>query len=352
MLIRKQRLLTPGPTPLYPPAVLAMAAADIHHRTEDFRKLSKQVIADLKYFMGTANDVLLLTSSGSGAMESAVSNLFSPGDKVLVATAGKFGERWVQMTRAFGLDVSVVEEPYGQAVSPGQVADALKADPAIEGVFVQATESSTGVSHDVKSMAEAVRETDAIFIADAITGLGTSEIDIDGWGVDIVVGGSQKALMIPPGLAFMSVSQKAWKRAETAKNRYFYFDMRKHRDTGAKGESPWRGAEQRRLRRAATRSDAGRRQAPHGPQPATSGGRCRLQQPRERRRVQAKRDRAGGPGDGAARSENQRLRAGAVSPRRSGGHVLLPGGQGADLSADLEKAAQQLSPISSAPAGL
>lgn len=239
MLIRKQRLLTPGPTPLYPPAVLAMAAADIHHRTEDFRKLSKQVIADLKYFMGTANDVLLLTSSGSGAMESAVSNLFSPGDKVLVATAGKFGERWVQMTKAFGLDVSVIEEPYGQAVSPERVAAALKAEPAIQGVFVQATESSTGVSHDVKSMAEAVRESDAILIADAITGLGTSEIDIDGWGVDIVVGGSQKALMIPPGLAFMSVSQKAWKRAETAKNRYFYFDMHKHRDTGAKGESPW-----------------------------------------------------------------------------------------------------------------
>ena len=129
MLIRKQRLLTPGPTPLYPPAVLAMAAADIHHRTEDFRKLSKQVISDLKYFMGTANDVLLLTSSGSGAMESAVSNLFSPGDKVLVATAGKFGERWVQMTKAFGLDVSVIEEPYGKAVAPERVAAALKADP-------------------------------------------------------------------------------------------------------------------------------------------------------------------------------------------------------------------------------
>jgi len=239
MHIRKLRLLTPGPTPLYPPAVRAMAGADIHHRTEDFRKLYKQVLSDLQYFMGTRNDVMVFTSSGSGAMESAVSNLFSPGDKVLVCTAGKFGERWVEMTKAFKLEAKVLEAPYGDAVAPERVAEALRADPGIQGVFVQATESSTGVAHDVEAMAEATRPTGAIFVVDAITGLGTSHLDIDGWGLDVVIGGSQKAAMIPPGLAFLSVSPKAWERAETAKQSYFYFDLAKHQKGGEKGESPW-----------------------------------------------------------------------------------------------------------------
>jgi aspartate aminotransferase-like enzyme len=238
MYIKKLRLLTPGPTPLYPPAVRAMAGADIHHRTEDFRQLSKQLARDLKFFMGTDNDVAIFTSSGTGAMEAAVSNLFAKGDKVVVATAGKFGERWVQIAKAFGLDVTVLEEPYGDAVAPERVADALRA-PGVQGVFVQATESSTGVSHDVKSMAEAVRRTDAIFVVDAITGLGTSHLDIDGWGLDVVVGGSQKAVMIPPGLAFASVSQKAWKRRERAKQPYFYLDLYKHAQASEKGESPF-----------------------------------------------------------------------------------------------------------------
>ncbi len=239
MHIRKLRLLTPGPTPLYPPAVRAMAGADIHHRTEDFRELYKQVLADLQYFMGTSNDVMLFTSSGTGAMESAVSNLFSPGDKVVVAVAGKFGERWEQITRAFGLDVQVLEAPYGESVTPERVAEALAAAPGIQGVFVQATESSTGVSHDVKSMAKAVGKTDAIFVVDAITGLGTSQLDIDGWGLDVVIGGSQKAAMIPPGLAFLSLSAKAWARIEPRRPTYYYFDLLKHKKGGEKGESPW-----------------------------------------------------------------------------------------------------------------
>ena len=239
MHIRKLRLLTPGPTPLYPPAVRAMAGADIHHRTEDFRELYKQVLADLQYFMGTSNDVMLFTSSGTGAMESAVSNLFSPGDKVVVAVAGKFGERWAEITRAFGLDVQVLEAPYGDSVTPERVAEALAADPGIQGVFVQATESSTGVSHDVKSMAEAVGKTDALLVVDAITGLGTSQLDIDGWGLDVVIGGSQKAAMIPPGLAFLSLSAKAWARIEPRRPTYYYFDLLKHKKGGEKGESPW-----------------------------------------------------------------------------------------------------------------
>jgi aspartate aminotransferase-like enzyme len=157
----------------------------------------------------------------------------------LVCTAGKFGERWVELANAFGLEATVLESPYGDAVSPERVAEALKAEPGIQGVFVQASESSTGVSHDVKAMAEAVRKTDAIFVVDAITGLGTSHLDIDGWGLDVVIGGSQKALMIPPGLAFLSVSAKAWKRAGSAKRPYYYFDLAKHKKGGEKGETPW-----------------------------------------------------------------------------------------------------------------
>jgi aspartate aminotransferase-like enzyme len=216
-----------------------MAEADIHHRTEDFRELYSGVLEDLKYFMGTANDVMVFTSSGTGAMESAVSNLFSAGEKVLVASAGKFGERWVEITRAFGLDVQLLEAPYGDAVTAERVSEALKANPGIRGVFVQATESSTGVSHDVESMARAVKGTDALLIVDAITGLGTSHLDIDGWGLDIVIGGSQKAAMIPPGLTFLSVSPRAWERIEPRRPTYYYFDLLKHKKSGEKGESPW-----------------------------------------------------------------------------------------------------------------
>jgi aspartate aminotransferase-like enzyme len=165
--------------------------------------------------------------------------LFSKGDRVIVATSGKFGERWVQIAKAFGLVVTVIEEPYGEVVAPERVAEALRADSSVQGVFVQATESSTGVSHDVKSMAAAVSASDAIFVVDAITGLGTSHLDIDGWGLDVVIGGSQKAVMIPPGLAFASVSAKAWKRRETAKQSYFYLDLYKHAQASEKGESPF-----------------------------------------------------------------------------------------------------------------
>lgn len=239
MHVRKLRLLTPGPTPLYPPAARAMLGADIHHRTEDFRRLYKAVIEDLRYFMGTANDVILFTASGTGAMESAVSNLFSRGDRVVCVVAGKFGERWAEMARAFGLHATVLDAPYGQAVSAARVAEALARDPSIRGVFVQATESSTGAAHDVESMAAAVRSTDAIFVVDGITGLGTSALDIDGWGLDVVIGGSQKALMVPPGLAYLSISPKAWSRAETADLPHYYFDLRKEKKSGEKGESSW-----------------------------------------------------------------------------------------------------------------
>ncbi len=239
MRIKKQRLLTPGPTPLFPKAVQAMMGADLHHRTQDFRELYLRVLTDLKEVLGTSNDVLILAASGTGAMESSVANCFSAGDRVIVCSAGKFGERWVEMTRAFGLDVTVVSAPYGSAVGAEALARALEANPDAKGVFVQASESSTGAAHDVRAMGVLVRGTGALFVVDAITGIGTMPLSIDGWGLDIVIGGSQKAFMIPPGLAFLSISSRAWARMETAGLPRYYFDLRREKKNAAKGESSW-----------------------------------------------------------------------------------------------------------------
>ena len=239
MYIRKQRLLTPGPTPLYPPALHAMMASDIHHRTEDFRKVYRSCLADLKEVMGTSHDLLMFAASGTGAMDAAVSNLFSKGDKVVVCSAGKFGERWAEIAKAYGLDATVLTAPYGDVVTPQRVEAALAQEPATKGVFVQASETSTGAMHDVEAMGRAISKTGAIFVVDAITGFGTMPLDIDGWGLDVAIGGSQKAFMIPPGLAFMSVSPKAWKLAETATLPHYYFNLKKEKKSGDAGESSW-----------------------------------------------------------------------------------------------------------------
>ena len=236
-MIRKTRLFTPGPTPLLPAAQFAMAAADIHHRTPEFRALFLKVLAQLKVFVGTQNDVLLLSSSGTGAMEASVSNLTSPGDKVLVLTAGKFGERWVGLAKAFGCQVDVVEVPYGQTFDLEVVKAALK--PEHKAIYMQASETSTAVAHDVEAIAKLVKGTETLLIVDGITGLGTMTFDVDGWGIDILIGGSQKAVMIPPGLAYLSVSEKAWKAMDASKNPRYYFDLRKERKNAAKGESAY-----------------------------------------------------------------------------------------------------------------
>jgi aspartate aminotransferase-like enzyme len=214
-----------------------MMGSDIHHRTEDFRNIYRATLADLKEVMGTSNDLLILVSSGTGAMESAISNLFSRGDKVIVCSAGKFGERWVEMAKAFGLEATVLKAEYGDTVKPEQVEAALAATPGVRGVFVQASETSTGAQHDIRAMGQAIAKTDAIFVVDAITGLGTMPIDIGGWGLDVVVGGSQKAFMIPPGIAFLTISAKAWAFAETATLPHYYFDLKKEKKNAALGES-------------------------------------------------------------------------------------------------------------------
>jgi aspartate aminotransferase-like enzyme len=172
-------------------------------------------------------------------MDASVSNLFSRGDKVIVCTAGKFGERWAEIAKAYGLEANVLKAEYGDVVTPERVEQALKAEPATKGVFIQASETSTGAEHDVKSIGELVKKTDAIFVVDAITGLGTMPLDIDGWGLDVLIGGSQKAFMIPPGLAFLSVSQKAWQFAEKADLPHYYFNLKKEKKSADGGESSW-----------------------------------------------------------------------------------------------------------------
>src|ERR1700722_16067575 len=236
-MFRKTRLYTPGPTPLLPAAQFAMAAADMHHRTPEFRALYQKVLAQLKVFVGTQNDVLLLSSSGTGAMEASVSNLTSPGDRVLVLSAGKFGERWVGLAKAFGCEPDVVSAPYGETFDLASLKAALKAEH--KAVYLQATETSTAVRHDVEAIAKLVKETDALLVVDGITGLGTTHFGVDAWGIDVLIGGSQKAVMIPPGLAYLSVSDRAWAAMETTKNPRYYFDLRKERKNAVKGESAY-----------------------------------------------------------------------------------------------------------------
>jgi aspartate aminotransferase-like enzyme len=199
--------------------------------------LFSRVLADIREFIGTKNDVLVLTSSGTGVMEGSVSNLTSPGDKVLVLTAGKFGERWRDLAKAFGCVAEIVSAPYGETFSLDDIRKRLTPDVRV--VYMQATESSTGARHDVKAVAELVRRAgdNILLVVDAITGLGTTSFDVDSWGIDVIIGGSQKAVMIPPGLGYCAISERAWKRMETARSPRYYFDFRKERKAASKGEA-------------------------------------------------------------------------------------------------------------------
>jgi aspartate aminotransferase-like enzyme len=235
-MLHKNRLFTPGPTPLLPAAQTAMASFTAHHRTADFKALFQRVLADMKEFIGTKNDVLVLASSGTGVMEASVSNLTSPGDNVLVLTAGKFGERWTGLAKAFGCHVDVLEVPYGQTFSLDDVRARLNHQ--LRAVYVQATESSTGARHDIEGIAKIVREqggNDTLLVVDAITGLGTTHLDVDAWGVDVIIGGSQKALMMPPGLAYCAVSERAWKRMDTTTSPRYLLRSPQGTEVGGQG---------------------------------------------------------------------------------------------------------------------
>jgi aspartate aminotransferase-like enzyme len=239
--IIKERLFTPGPTPLLMDAqVRTLAAGNVHHRTEAFRKIMTETLALLKYYYDTQNDVLIFASSGTGAMEGSVSNLVSPGERMLVGTAGKFGERWLGLAQAYGIEAVKVESPYGQPVNIEAIKQKLVNDGPFRAVYIQATETSTAVMNDVRALGEAVKNyPETALVVDAITGLGTSDLRIEEWGLDIVIGGSQKAVMIPPGLAFASISEKAWGLIAKSKLPRFYFDFAKERKNQAKGETAY-----------------------------------------------------------------------------------------------------------------
>ena len=238
--IIKERLFTPGPTPLLLEAQLRALTMTLHHRTDAFRALMRETLENLRYYFHTKNDVIVFASSGTGAMEGAVSNLLSPGERVLIGTAGKFGERWVQLAKAYGIESVVVEAPYGHPVPIGEMTKHLETGGPFRAVLIQATESSTGVRNDVETLGKAVAGMpECCFVVDAITGLGTTDLRPDEWGIDIMIGGAQKATMIPPGLAFASISEKAAQAMEKSKLPRYYFDYTKERKSLSKGESSY-----------------------------------------------------------------------------------------------------------------
>lgn len=234
----KRYLLAPGPTPVPAEALLAMAMPIIHHRSPDFLPVLDTAKKGLQWLYQTKNDVLILCSTGTGGMVGTVNNFFSPGDKALVVNAGNFGERWTKICNAYRLEVNEIKLPWGEAVNPADVESALKKDPAIKGVFVQASETSTGVYHDIESLAAIVKKYDnTLLIVDAISALAAHDLKMDAWGIDVMVGGSQKGLMLPPGLAFVGISEKAWKFAESAKSPNFYFNFKKERESLSKNQT-------------------------------------------------------------------------------------------------------------------
>jgi len=236
----KRYLLAPGPTQVPPEVLLAMARPIIHHRAPEFATLFGQIRQDLKWLFQTEAEVLTLVSSGTGGMEAAVSNFLSPGEKALFVNGGKFGERWGKLCKTFGVQATEIKVEWGQAVDPQAIAEALKQDPSIKAVYVQASETSTGVAHDTRAIAEIVRNREqTILVVDAITALGVFDLKTDAWGIDVLVAGSQKALMLPPGLAFISVSEKAWSVADKAKNASFYFNLKKEREAQQKNQTAY-----------------------------------------------------------------------------------------------------------------
>lgn len=241
--MRKRYLLAPGPTQVPPEALLAMAQPILHHRSADFIEIFGQVRENLKWLFQTEQDVIILASTGTGGMEAAVTNFISPGDRVLVVNGGKFGERWMKICQAYGIEIDELKVEWGHAVDPSLIRDRLEEDASLKAVLVQASESSTGIAHDVRSIGEIVRSySDCLLIVDAISAMGVFDLQTDHWGLDVLVSGSQKALMLPPGLAFVSVSEKAWRVNTKAKGPRFYFDLKKERDNQQKNQTAFTAA--------------------------------------------------------------------------------------------------------------
>ncbi len=238
--MEKWFLLTPGPTPVPSEVLLEMANPIIHHRTDEFKQIFKEVCEDIKYLFQTKNDVIILASSGTGAMEASISNLFNKGDKVLIIRAGKFGDRWGEIAESYELNPVYIDVEWGNPVNIDDVKFKLDENPDIKGIFTQASETSTGIKHPIKEIAELVRNNEnCLFIVDGITGVGVFDIKPDEWGIDVLISGSQKAFMLPPGLAFISLSEKAWEFAENSNLPKYYFDLKKERKNLKKGQTAY-----------------------------------------------------------------------------------------------------------------
>ena len=237
--MRKYRLMAPGPTPVPEKVLLKMADTLIHHRTPQFQGVLRDVNDKLKKVFCTKNPVLMFASSGTGAMETSVVNLLSKGDKAIVICGGKFGERFSEISKAYGVETVDYDVEWGVSADPAVVAELLAANPEVKAVFSTLCETSTGVVNDIKGIAAVVAKTDAVLVVDAISGLSADEIKPDEWGVDVVIGGSQKGLMLPPGLAFLSVSPKTEKLIETSDLPKYYFSLKAALKSHAKNDTPW-----------------------------------------------------------------------------------------------------------------
>ena len=224
----KKRLFTPGPTPIPEQVMLKMAVPIIHHRSPEFREIFKRVNQNLKYLFQTNQPVLTLTCSGTGGMESTFVNLFSPGDTIISVNGGKFGERWVELPKVFGLNVIEIKNKWGTAPTENEILEALKNNPNAKAVYLTHSETSTGTATDIKLLSKIIREnSDALICVDGITAIGAHELRFDEWGIDACVTGSQKGLMIPPGLAFVCLSERAIEKIEKSQMPKFYFDLKK-----------------------------------------------------------------------------------------------------------------------------
>ncbi len=237
----KRRLFTPGPVPVPDRVRLAMAAPILHHRQADFLPLFETCREGLQRIFQTQEPVLILASSGTGAMEAAVSNFLSPGDHALVVRGGKFGERWAEICEAYGARTTCIDVTWGEAVDPAEVRRTLEAHPEIRAVYLQASETSTAACHPVKEVAEAVRACpgERLVVVDAITAIGVYDVPMDAWGLDIVVSGSQKAFMLPPGLSFLGLSERARGFAGSASSPRYYFDLEKELENQPKDQTAY-----------------------------------------------------------------------------------------------------------------
>ncbi|MBI4211568.1 MAG: alanine--glyoxylate aminotransferase family protein, partial [Deltaproteobacteria bacterium] len=236
---RKTYLLTPGPT-MIPPAVVEARAKQLpHHRTPEFVTLLEKVHERLRPIFCTNNKVYSLAASGSGAMEAAVASLLSPGDTAICIDAGKFGQRWIDICKRYGINVVTLAVERGAVLAPEALANALAKHPSAKAVLTQLVETSTGVKLDIKGFGEITRKTETLLVVDAISGLCAEEYRPDDWGVDVTIAGSQKGFMLPPGLSFVSLSEKAWRAAEHAKCPCYYLDLRKYRKGQDAGDHPF-----------------------------------------------------------------------------------------------------------------